>query len=611
MNAPDMPSLDLPPPAFQEALKFLHRLAQRDDDDVPGRILEITASTLDVTRASLWSLTPGRQAIRCGAMFERGLGVRVPEVSLPCDAAPAYFQAIEGLLVLAAEDAQRDPRTIELAEGYLKPLGIGAILDVPVCEFGEIVGVLCLEHVGPPRSWSSAERLFVASLSGILSQRHDRLRMAAAEDERKRQLLFDAATGLAGRSLFVDRLAHAVAELPAGHDLAVLALDLERLRSLAHRYGGGFADSVMAEAAARIGQIVPSARTGRIADDTFALWVTGDRAQGLATRLAGRLQRALALPMAAPDGDSLEFSTAVGIVPGARAEPDADRLLRDALTAAFSAARRGRGRVEVVWPDVRNELQSSLELERDVRRAADAREFTFRLQPIVDLVSGRAVGAEALMRWPREGRDVPPSDFVPLLEDSGLIAQVHMGLLRELFAWARETALLARRPGFQLHVNFSPVQLQSPGFVAELRDTARAYGVEGLLVCEITENTLFSSGEDAATTLRYLADMGIPVSLDDFGTGFASLTHLIDLPLHGLKIDRSFCLRCAEDAKARAVVAGLLGLAKHLGLDVVAEGVETEAQRALLVSMGATVAQGYLFDRALDLEPFARRWLGD
>ncbi len=611
MNAPDALTLDQPPPAFQAALKLLHRLAQGDDEDVPGRLLAITAETLAVARASLWMLTPGRQAIRCRTMFEQGRGVFSPGIELACDAAPAYFQAIEGLLVLAAEDAQRDPRTIELAEGYLKPLGIGAILDVPICEFGEIVGVLCLEHIGPPRRWSGAERLFVTSLSGVLSQRHDRLRMAATEDERKRQLLFDAATGLAARSLFVDRLAHAVSELPAGHDLAVLALDLERLRSLAHRYGGNFADSVMAEGAARIGQLVPAARCGRIADDTFALWVSGDRAQGLATRLAGRLQRALALPMAAPDGDTLEFSTAVGIVPGARAEPDADRLLRDALTAAFSAARKGRGRVEVVWPDVRNELQSSLELERDVRRAADAREFTFRLQPIVDLVTGRAVGAEALMRWPREGRDVPPSDFVPLLEDSGLIAQVHMGLLRDLFAWARETALLERRPGFQLHVNFSPVQLQSPSFVEELRDTARAYGVEGLLVCEITENTLFSSGEDAASTLRYLAEMGIPVSLDDFGTGFASLSHLIDLPLHGLKIDRSFCLRCAEDAKARAVVAGLLGLATHLGLDVVAEGVETETQRALLVSLGAKVAQGYLFDRALDLEPFAQRWLGE
>jgi len=611
MNAPDAPALDPPPPALQAALKALHRLAQLDDEDVPGRLLEITAETLGVARASLWALTAGRQSIRSKAMFERGRGVVALDVELSCEAAPAYFEAIEGLLVLAAEDAQNDPRTIELAEGYLKPLGIGAILDVPICEFGEIVGVLCLEHLGSPRRWSSAERLFVTSLSGILSQRHDRLRMAAAEDERKRQLLFDAATGLAGRSLFIDRLAHAVAELPPGHDLAVLALDLERLRSLAHRYGGDFADTVMAEGAARIGQLVPAARCGRIADDTFALWVSGDRAQGLATRLAGRLQRALALPMAAPDGDSLEFSTAVGIVPGARAEPDADRLLRDALTAAFSAARRGRGRVEVVWPDVRNELQSSLELERDVRRAADAREFTFRLQPIVDLASGRAVGAEALMRWPRAGRDVPPSDFVPLLEDSGLIAQVHMGLLRDLFAWARETALLERRPGFQLHVNFSPVQLQSPSFVEELRDTARAYGVEGLLVCEITENTLFSSGEDAAATLRYLAEMGIPVSLDDFGTGFASLTHLIDLPLHGLKIDRSFCLRCAEDAKARAVVAGLLGLATHLGLDVVAEGVETEAQRNLLVSLGARVAQGYLFDRALDLGAFAQRWLGE
>lgn len=611
MDAEATIAIDLPPPAFQDALKALHRLAQLDGDEVPGRLLGMTAETLGVARASLWALTPGRRSVRCRAMFVHGRGVETPDIELPFAAAPDYFAAIESLLVLAAEDAQRDPRTRELTEGYLKPLGIGAILDVPVCEFGEIVGVLCLEHVGPPRHWSSAERLFVASLSGIFSQRHDRLRMAAAEDERRRQLLFDAPTGLAGRSLFVDRLSHAVAELQPGHDLAVLALDLERLRGLAHRYGGGFSDSVMAEAAARIAQLVPPARTGRIADDTFAVWVAGERAQGLATRLAGRLQRALSVPMVAPDGDNLEFSTAVGIVPGARAEPDADRLLRDALTAAFSAARKGRGRIEVVWPEVRNELQSSLELERDVRRAADAREFAFYLQPIVDLGSGRAVGAEALMRWRRADREVQPVDFVPLLEDSGLIAQVHMGLLRELFAWARDTGLLQKRPGFQLHVNFSPVQLQSAGFVAELRDTARAYGVEGLLVCEITENTLFSSGEDAATTLRYLGEMGIPVSLDDFGTGFASLTHLIDLPLDGLKIDRSFCLRCADDPKARAVVAGLLGLAHHLGLHVVAEGVETDEQRVLLHSLGATVAQGYLFDRALDIDTFAQRWLGD
>ncbi|HAI59945.1 MAG TPA: hypothetical protein DCM32_08735 [Xanthomonadaceae bacterium] len=607
------PSFGLPPepPAFEGAIRALHRLAQRDGDEVLGQLLDTTAEALDVARASLWQMLPGRRGLRCMLMFERGVGVSTPDIVLGVEVAPAYFEAVEALLVLAAEDAQRDSRTAELADRYLAPLGIGAMLDVPVCEFGEIVGVLCLEHVGPPRRWSSAEKLFVASISGLLSQRHDRLRMAAAEDERKRQLLFDAATGLAGRSLFVDRLAREVAELGPGQDLAVIALDLERLRSLAQRYGGDFATAVMAEAAARIAQLVPPARTGRIADDTFALWVSGDRAQGLATRLASRLQRALAVPMAAPDGDSLEFSTAVGIVPGARAEPDADRLLRDALTAAFSAARKGRGRVEVVWPEVRSELQSSIELEREVRRAADAREFAFFLQPVVDLASGRAVGAEALMRWPAGRREVPPSHFIPLLEDSGLIAQVHMALVRELFAWARDIGLMKRRPGFRLHVNFAPAQLQTPAFAAELRDTARAYGAEGLLVGEITENTLFAGGDDAASTLRHLAGMGIPVTLDDFGTGFASLTHLIDLPLHGLKIDRSFCLRCADDPKARAVVAGLLGLAGHLGLEVVAEGVETEAQRELLLSLGARHAQGYLFAPALDLDTFAARWLGD
>lgn len=607
----DLPECDLPAPALQAALKALHRLAQLDGDEVLGHLLEMTAAALQADRTSLWLLTPGRDAIRCRSLFERGRGLCVPDTTLSFSAAPEYFQAIDGLLVLAATDAQHDPRTRELLADYLAPLGIGAMLDVPVCEFGEIAGVLCIEHVGSPRLWTSAERLFVASLGGIFSQRHDRLRMSIAEDERRNLRLFDAATGLAGRALFIDRLADALAELPLGHDLVVLALDIERLRSLAHRYGGDFASSVMAEASARIAQWVPPIRSGRVADDTFALWVSGDRAPALATRLAQRLQQTLALPMLAPDGDSLEFSTAVGIVPGVRGERDADRLLREALSATFAAARKGRGRIEVAWPEVREALQSSLDLERDVRHAADARAFCFRLQPIVDLASGRLVGAEALMRWSHEGRDVAPSDFVPLLEENGLLAQVHMGLLRDLFGWASEVGLRRKHPDFRIHVNFSPVQLASVDLAAVLRDMARAHDVEGILVCEITENMLFSSGENADTTLRHFAAMGIPVELDDFGTGFASLSHLIDLPLYGLKIDRSFCLRCTEDPKALAVVAGLLDLARHLGLHVVAEGVETPEQRALLQTLGARTAQGYLFDRALDLDIFAARWLSE
>ncbi|GIX36987.1 MAG: hypothetical protein KatS3mg127_0226 [Silanimonas sp.] len=603
------PPTAAPPAEFTGALKRLHQWAQDDAPEALGRILAETARLLGVARAGLWQWLPGRQGLRCTVAFEQGRVDFEPGIEVPVAMAPAYFRAIEDLMVLAAEDACADPRTCELAEGYLRPLGIGALLDVPICEFGEIVGVLCLEHVGPPRRWTGPEQLFLASLSGILSQRHDRLRMAANEDERRRELLFDAATGLPGRSLFVDRLAQAVAGLHEGEDLAVIALDLERLRSLAHRYGGDFADAVMAEAAARIGQLVPAAHLGRVADDTFALWVVGERVQGLAVRMAGRLQRAIALPMGAPDGDSIEFSTSVGIVPGARGERDADRLLRDALTAAFGAARKGRGRVEVVWPEVREELESALLLEREVRRAADAREFQFHLQPIVSLADGRAVGAEALMRWDREGRPVSPAEFVPRLEESGLIVSVHMALLRELFDWARRHRLRERRPDFRLHVNFSPVQLQSPVLVAELRDTVRAYGVEGLLVCEVTENTLFAAGEDAATTLRYLADMGFPVSLDDFGTGFASLSHLIDLPLAGLKIDRSFCLRADSDPKARAVVAGLLDLARHLDLEVVAEGVEIAAQCEFLKALGTELAQGYFFDPALPPEAFAARWL--
>jgi diguanylate cyclase (GGDEF)-like protein/PAS domain S-box-containing protein len=417
--------------------------------------------------------------------------------------------------------------------------------------------------------------------------------------------LHDALTGLPNRALFLDRLAHALARPAAdgepGH-VAVLFIDLDRFKlvndSLGHVVGDALVVRVarIIEAALRPGDTV-----ARLGGDEFVMLLEGVRDAAEATRVAQRLQDALAEPVEV-DGRELYTTASIGIAlapVGVAANPGAPRftpedLLRDADTAMYRAKALGKAR-HVVFDDAMHERAVALlGMETDLRRALDRGELRVWYQPVVSLHDGHLLGFEALVRWEHPTRGVvSPAQFVPLAEETGLIVPIGRWVLqeacRQLRAWQAEA------PELSVSVNVSGRQFAQADLAADVESALAAAGLDPRsLHVEITETVLMENPVAAAETLQRLRALRVRVSLDDFGTGYSSLGYLHRFPVDTLKVDKSFVDRVESDAPIVGTIAALAG---HLGMEVIAEGVETQAQAELLASLHCDAAQGWLFGR--------------
>ena len=478
------------------------------------------------------------------------------------------------------------------------------MLDVPVRLFGEMVGLLCHEHVGGPRHWSDAERIFAAAMGVLCSQTMEFEKLQKAEREREQALFYDPLTGLANRALFLDRLGQAL----KGEGAALLVLDIEGFSELIEAYGTGLGDAMLRETAARMAKAGSAECVGRIGNDDFALLLPGEHAAASATRKAWQLQESMLAPMEF-EGKPVQMGFSIGLVPSVGHYAAPADALRDAVIAQNSAARNGRNGIEIFRQGMDEPVRRRLALEADIRRGMAAGEFCFHLQPVFT-ASGELHGAEALLRWQHPARGLlAPDEFLSVAEDAGLLHDLQWPLLGTLCSRLVEWRS-GRAPGFQVGLNVSPTQLALPYFPDDLVSMLAATGLPAdALMAEITENTLLAQEGSDAPAIARLALAGVGVSLDDFGTGFASLTHLAELPLAMVKIDRTFVARAVGDARYTAIIAGLVGLAHALSLRVVAEGVETQLQQDLLVQGGCDQLQGYFLGRPLPVEDFVARWL--
>jgi EAL domain-containing protein (putative c-di-GMP-specific phosphodiesterase class I) len=279
-------------------------------------------------------------------------------------------------------------------------------------------------------------------------------------------------------------------------------------------------------------------------------------------------------------------------------------VLRDADTAMYRAKASGRGRHEIFDAQMHVQAMRRLQQENDLRRALESREFTVHFQPIVELESRRVVGFEALSRWASPERGlVPPSEFIPVAEETGLIVQLDRGALLaaclQMSAWKREHPW-AR--DLTLSVNLSTKHFAQPDVVEQVKRALQTSGLEArFLKLEITESAIMRQPERVEPTLRVLRDLQVQISLDDFGTGYSSLSYLHRFPLDTLKIDRSFVSRLGETNSEQdlGILQTIVSLARHLKMDVVAEGIETPAQAQCLLDLGCRHAQGYLFSRPI------------
>jgi diguanylate cyclase (GGDEF)-like protein len=410
--------------------------------------------------------------------------------------------------------------------------------------------------------------------------------------------LHDALTGLPNRFLFLQRLQERLVAPGAGagpRRCAVLILDLDRFTRVNDGEGRGAGDALLRVVAGRLLDCVGADDTvARLAGDEFALLLDEVEGGGAAGVVADRVLAALAQPFPLDD-TTLFIGASVGIAVGADAS--AGDLLRQAEIALHRAKENGRGRWELFDAVMHRRAVDRLQTELDLRWALERDELALVYQPVVELGSRRPVGVEALVRWNHPTRGlVTPDAFIPIAEETGLILPLGDWVLRQV---ARELEGWKPARPLSVAVNLSVRQLRDPGLLRTLARMAPPPSSPVRLRLEITESALMEDPEASARLLRQIHSLGITLAIDDFGTGYSSLAYLLRLPLDALKIDRAFVRDLETRGESRQMVAAITELAHELDLEVVAEGVETEAQLEHLAALGVDQAQGFLFARPL------------
>jgi diguanylate cyclase (GGDEF)-like protein/PAS domain S-box-containing protein len=444
------------------------------------------------------------------------------------------------------------------------------------------------------------------SIAGLVFNTRDVSERKELERQLTHQAFHDPLTGLANRSLFRDRVRHALAlRTRTRQPLAVLFLDLDGFKAVNDSLGHAVGDRLLGSVAGRLQSVVrPGDTVARLGGDEFAVLLEDldgpHVAQQVAQRFIDELQNAIQL-----DGHEVFVGASLGLAL-AGPDDDADVLLRNADLAMYRAKTLGKGRCEVFEPDMHAAALHRMEVENDLRHAVVRGELRLHYQPVVELETGRVVGVEALLRWqhPVHGL-VSPDAFIGVAEESGLIVPVGRWVLseacRQVAKWQRATGLPLR-----LSVNISARQLQAPRLAEHVARTLRSTGVRpNDLVLEITESMLVDDAERTIAKLHLLRELGVRLAIDDFGTGYSSLNYLRRLPVDVLKIDRSFVQGIGTESELAALTGAIVGIGRDLGLDTVAEGIEEQSQLDALRAMGCALGQGYLFAKALPADELA------
>jgi len=420
-----------------------------------------------------------------------------------------------------------------------------------------------------------------------------------AEEQLLHDAFHDSLTGLPNRALFIDHLRLAVnhCRRRKGYLFAVLFIDLDRFKVINDSLGHMVGDELLIAIARRLEVCLRDGDTiARLGGDEFTILLDGIKDYGDAHRVAERVQEVLEQPFSLA-GRELFISASVGIKYSCGGDEQPDDLLRDADTAMYSAKALGKAQYQVFDARMHAHALTLLEIESDLRRAVEREEFWVNYQPIVSLDSGRICGFEALVRWRHPERGlISPCDFIPIAEETGLIFQIDRWVLKQACLQMRrwQDALPVTRR-MKISVNLSSKQFMQPTIVEQVLETLQETGLDPRsLKLEITESVMMERGDYVMRVLERLSKTGIELSLDDFGTGYSSLSYIHRFPVTALKIDQSFIKRIGSEQNGE-IVRTVVALARNLGLEVVAEGIETVMQLNQLKALGCEQGQGHYF----------------
>ncbi|NJL36848.1 MAG: bifunctional diguanylate cyclase/phosphodiesterase [Leptolyngbyaceae cyanobacterium SM1_4_3] len=420
----------------------------------------------------------------------------------------------------------------------------------------------------------------------------------------------DRLTGLPNRTLFMRRLERSVRQTNQRkqNGFAVLFLDLDRFKSMNKKFGSKRGDRLLVKIASRLKTSIGSHDfLARVGGNEFAILLSEVQSEEQASWDAHHLQVQLNLPFEI-DTQEICLTTSIGIALSSAGYVWSDDLLRDAQTAMYHAKSLGRARYALFQPSMRVQAVTLLQIETDLRRAVERQELRLHYQPLVSLQTGKIVGFEALARWqhPKHGL-IAPAEFIPIAEDSGLITSVgYWAMLQACYQLRIWQQRFLTDPPLMVSVNLSSRQFAQPNLINQVECVLAETGLDAQsLKLEITESMVMEDIEAAIATLEQIKALNVRLGIDDFGTGYSSLSHLYRFPADTLKVDQSFISRIGLDEENNEIVRAIVTLAHNLGMTVIAEGIETQEQLAMLRSLNCEYGQGYFFSEPLNHEAAA------
>ncbi|MEA4908545.1 MAG: EAL domain-containing protein, partial [Anaerolineaceae bacterium] len=426
-----------------------------------------------------------------------------------------------------------------------------------------------------------------------------------AEEQLQHDAFHDTLTDLPNRALLMDRLGQAVERAKRREDFqyALLFMDLDRFKLVNDSLGHAFGDALLCALGERLqSSLRPSDTVARIGGDEFVILVEDIKDDEDAAEIVERIQEILKVPFVL-QGREVFAPASMGVVLGKPRYDHPEDALRDADIALYRAKTLGKARYELFKPELRVWAIQRLELENDLRKALENHELHLHYQPILSLVDDKVTGFEALLRWDHKQRgNIPPVDFIPIAEETGLIIPIGRWVLeracQQVMLWQNHFHC---DPALTININISGKQFTQPDLIEQIQQVLQDTGLDASnLKLEITESFFMENIDFAEDILIRLRHLGVQLQIDDFGTGYSSFGYLQQFPIHTIKIDRSFINRLGASGNKTEIVGTILTLARDLGMESVAEGVETEEQLQMLKLLGCNYGQGFLISRPVE-----------
>ena len=567
---------------FHKALTELSHSPAFIDKKRPQKLADLTAlcaRLLNVDRVSVWQFPEERDRIESEWLHTTDAATG-DKSSLYQSGNPEYFSALETERVLSVRDAQNDPRTRAFAPGYLIPLNILSMLDAPVFDGARLSGVICLESTHQ-RDWTLPEISFVIAIADTISPINTHEAWLHSQRALEYVTRYDSLTGLSNIESLRDRIGHLADKIERRGlgSLALIWIDVDRLKSINDGLGPQVGDNVIAEVGRRLKKLsVPGKDLlARIGGDEYALMVRNHTMRDSLELTASRIRQEINRPIRLT-GHSITVGASLGIchLPGDC--QTTEELLRGAEAAMYNAKQRGRDQACFFDSSIQVTARSRFVLENELRAAISNHTLEVFYQPIMSAAGMKLESLEALVRWQHPQRGwLSPIEFLGIARSGGLMYALGECVIPEL-----------------------------PSLI---RETCHEYGVPvSALHFEVTEDSIQGDFNSLNSILEELVADGASLSIDDFGTGYSSLSRLKSLPFSRIKIDRSFISQLPDDEDDCAITLSIIGLARGLGLSVVAEGVETEAHEQWLFQRGCDYLQGYRYSRPLPFEALLEQY---